>query len=49
MLRARASRAVSSINATLSLGAMPAVGSSISNRRGSFASAIASSTRFRSP
>ena len=46
---ARASRAASSISATRSLGAMPAVGSSISSSRGWLASAMASSTRFRSP
>ena len=42
-------RAVSSISAARSRGAMPAVGSSMSRSFGRLASAIASSTRLTSP
>ena len=49
MPRSITSRFTSAIRSLRSRGAMPAVGSSISSRRGSLASAMASSTRLTSP
>src|SRR5271165_5015589 len=46
MFLSMTSRFTSAIRSVRSRGAIPAVGSSISNKRGSLASAIASSTRF---
>ena len=49
MLRSTTRRLVSAISSLRSLGAMPAVGSSISSSFGRLAIAIASSTRLTSP